>query len=86
MRQHRLYYHDACLYCIHVLGELNKLDTVVELRNILRNSNYRHQLRQGGGKQQVPCLQTITCDGQEEWLYESSAIIERLQHIAKPAV
>jgi len=81
MPKYRLYYHDACPYCIRVLSELKKMGTEVELRDVLRNSVYRHKLVQRGGRYQVPCLQIIDNDTENEWLYESAAIIARLHEV-----
>jgi glutathione S-transferase len=50
----------------------------VPLMNIHRHTKYKHQLEEGGGKVQVPCLR-IEKDGDVTWLYESDDIIQYLQ-------
>ena len=49
----------------------------VELRDT-GDRDYLLQLKNGGGKTQVPCL-LIDNDGQEQWLYESGDIIAYLK-------
>jgi len=75
-----LYYIRTCPYCIRVLFALKQLNVNVELRNLSGNRALRSELRENGGKSQVPCLK-ITKGNQIEWLYESADIIRYLKKV-----
>lgn len=75
-----LFYFQTCPYCIKVRRVLRQLRLDLELRNISTSPANRLQLVQGGGKSMVPCLRIRRTDGSYEWLYESSAISQYLEH------
>jgi glutaredoxin 2 len=64
------------------ISVVNALNIDIELKDINDNSAYREELMQGGGKRQVPCLRTITSNGESSWLYESADIIKFFQKIS----
>ncbi len=72
-----LYQLYACPFCIKTRRVLHKLNLPMELKSVAAGSPYREELEQGGGKIQVPCLR-IQQDGKDEWMYESSIIIDYL--------
>lgn len=71
-----LYHHEYCVYCHWVRDEIENLKIeCIELRDIRKQPEFAKELREEGGKQQVPCLK-ISRQGQvDEWLYESRLII-----------
>ena len=74
-----LYYYDSCPFCAMTRQAINKLDQEIELRNIQINPKHRQELIEQGGKPQVPCLRIDKANGESEWLYESTDIVEYLQ-------
>lgn len=74
-----LYQFKACPFCIKVRKELARQGMKVETRDARNNPDHRAALQAGGGKLKVPCLLIQHDDGQEEWLYESTAINSWLQ-------
>lgn len=73
-----LYQFYACPFCIKTRRALHKLNLPIQTRSASTGSPFRHELEQGGGKIQVPCLR-IEKNGNSQWMYESSAIIEYLE-------
>lgn len=72
-----LYQLYACPFCIKTRRTLHRLNLSVAVKSVAAGSPYRQELEQGGGKIQVPCLR-ISQNGKDEWMYESSDIIEYL--------
>ena len=73
-----LYQFFACPFCIKTRRALHRLNLPIQTRNATKGSVFRAELEQQGGKVQVPCLR-INQDGQDIWMYESSAIIQYLE-------
>ncbi len=73
-----LYHFPSCPYCLKVRWHIHKLNLSIELRDAQRPQHHQ-ALLQGGGMGQVPCLRIQKNPQQVEWLYESDAIIRRLQ-------
>jgi len=69
-----LYYFNECPYCQKVLSYLKQAGKTVEMRNTRESAAFKDELKQQGGKTQVPCLMI---DGKA--LYESDDIIEWFQ-------
>lgn len=69
-----LYWRPGCPYCDDVIDYMKEHTIPVQLRNI-QNAQYRKELIQIGGRQQVPCL---TIDGKP--MYESKCILRWLQN------
>lgn len=69
----KLYYFKTCPYCIRVFNflEKNNLEDKIIKKNIHKDEKAREELKNIGGKEQVPCL---FIDG--EPLYESKDIIK----------
>ena len=63
---HQLYYFATCPFCIKVRMALWKMRLQLPLRNIHSNAEYKHQLVEGGGKVQVPCLRI---EKERGWCY-----------------
>ena len=74
-QQLALYLYDTCPFCIRVKRVIRHLDLPIEERNINHSRTYKAELRNGGGKTQVPCLRIVNADGSVKWLYESRDII-----------
>ena len=72
-----LYYSPWCPFCVRVVNALKRMSVKVELRDT-GDRNFLLQLKNGGGKTQVPCL-LIDNGGQKQWLYESDDIITYLK-------
>ncbi|MEP7703529.1 glutathione S-transferase N-terminal domain-containing protein [Paraglaciecola sp. 25GB23A] len=73
-----LYQFFACPFCIKTRRALHRLNLPMEKRNATKDSAFRNELEQQGGKIQVPCLR-INEEGKETWLYESGEIIRYLE-------
>ena len=73
-----LYHFPACGYCLRVRRAIWRLNLPIELRNLSKQENWSRELRDKGGKLQVPCLQ-IRHPDHIEWLYESDDIISYLK-------
>ena len=76
-----LYQYAACPFCVKTRRAIRRLGLNIELRDAKNNPQYRAELEQQGGKQQVPCLRIQESDGSIHWLYESGDIIEFLTGI-----
>lgn len=73
-----LYHFFACPFCVKTRRAIHKLRVPIEKRSAVQGSPYRGELSHGGGKVKVPCLRIQHGDGREEWLYESSKIVDYL--------
>jgi glutaredoxin len=73
-----LYQFYSCPFCIKTRRALHKLNLPIEKRNVSRGSPYRQELIDQGGKVQAPCLR-IEKEGEVQWMYESSDIINYLE-------
>lgn len=73
-----LYQFFACPFCTKVRRAMHVMNIAVEPRDINKNSEFRKQLEQGGGRVKTPCLR-IEDQGQVRWLYESNEIIRFLE-------
>lgn len=84
-KQLKLYQFNACPFCVKVRRHLHRLNVPVESVEASQGTAGREELVREGGKKQVPCLR-IENDGEVQWLYESSAIIDWLdEQFAEPA-
>ncbi|MGH1541547.1 MAG: glutaredoxin family protein [Arenicella sp.] len=77
LQGHSLYQLYACPFCIKTRRALNKLNVSMDIRDIGKNTAYRQELNQGGGRVKVPCLR-IEQDNEVRWMYESDDIISYL--------
>ncbi len=69
-----LYHYQACPFCVKTRRQIRRLNLPIELRDAKRNPQWKQELVEKGGKEQVPCLRILGEDGGEQWLYESSDI------------
>ena len=74
-----LYQFKACSFCVKVRRSMKRQSLNIETRDAKRCQQSRDALLQGGGKVKVPCLRIEDDKGGEQWLYESSDIIDYLQ-------
>jgi glutaredoxin len=74
-----LYHFKTCPFCIKVRHEMARLSLPIELRDAQYQPKHRAALAQGGGKIQTPCLKIQDKQGNVQWMYESTAIIQYLQ-------
>jgi glutaredoxin len=74
-----LYQFKTCPFCMKVRQEIRRLSLNIELRDARNDSNNRQALLQGGGEVKVPCLKITDEQGNSQWMYESSDIIQYLQ-------
>jgi glutaredoxin len=72
-KQLTLYMSPSCPYCQKVMRYLDKIGKTVPMKNTQSDAEARKELKNIGGKSQVPCL---FIDGKA--LYESDAIIDWL--------
>ncbi len=75
----RLYQFKTCPFCIKVRRAIKRQSLNIEFLDAQHNQEHREELMQGGGKVKVPCLKIIDDEGNDNWLYESSQIIDYLQ-------
>ncbi len=73
-----LYQFEACPFCVKVRRAMKRQSVNFELRDAKNNETHRAELEQGGGRIKVPCLR-IEKQGEVEWLYESSDIVQYLE-------
>tara|TARA_R110001599_G_scaffold58216_4_gene160457 strand:+ start:1651 stop:2022 length:372 start_codon:yes stop_codon:yes gene_type:complete len=73
-----LYQFAACPFCVKVRWEIRRLGVSIEYKDAKRNAQYAKELVEGGGHLKVPCLRIEKEDGEVEWMYESSDIINFL--------
>lgn len=66
-----LFKKDACPFCQKVMGFLQANGIEIPMKDIVKNPEYKDELVEKGGKNQVPCLMIG-----EEPLYESDDIIQ----------
>ena len=74
-----LYEYRACPFCMITRRALYRLSLRIELRDALNNKQYRLELLEQGGKNQVPCLRITNDNGADTWMYESADIISFLE-------
>ena len=72
-----LFHFESCRFCLKVRSVLRKLDLDIDLKDAELPEN-RDVLLAGGGKVQVPCL-LIQAGASQQWMYESSDIIDYLE-------
>jgi len=75
-----IYEYRACPFCMKTRRALRRLSLKIELRDALHNSEHKKDLLEQGGKTQVPCLRITAEDGSDNWMYESSDIIQFLEN------
>ena len=75
-----LYEYRACPFCMITRRALYRLSLRIELRDALKNEQYKKELLEEGGKNQVPCLRITHDDGTDTWMYESADIISFLEN------
>jgi len=68
-----LYYSPSCPFSIKVLNYLKAINKTVPMKNIYASPEIKEELKNQGGKLQIPCLMI---DG--EPLYDSDQIIQWL--------
>jgi len=73
-----LYQFRTCPFCVKVRREIRRLSLDIELRDTQRDLQHRAALLQGGGQVKVPCLKITDEQGNSQWMYESSEIIQYL--------
>ena len=74
-----LYQFSTCPFCIKVRQEMRRLSLPIEKRDAQHHADHRHELLQGSGATQVPCLRITEADGQTRWLKDSAAIVTYLR-------
>lgn len=70
-----LYHMGHCPYCKKVIKVINKHGLNVEYKDLDVHEKLRQELKNGGGKVQVPCLLIEEKNQSALWMYESDAII-----------
>jgi len=76
-----LYYKPTCPYCQRVLAANEQIKAPLKLRNVLDDVTATQELREKGGKSQVPFL---VDDERNTAMYESADIIAYLTKIYAP--
>jgi len=73
-----LYQFQACPFCVKVRRYMVRHALNVELRDA-KSGVHKDALIQHGKRHKTPCLRITSKEGDDKWLYESSAIIEYFQ-------
>ena len=76
-----LYQFKTCPFCIKVRREIKRQSLNIELRDAQHDEHHRQQLLDNGGQIKVPCLKVKDKDGNENWLYESTNVIQYLKEL-----
>ena len=74
-----LYQFSTCPFCIKVRQEMRRLSLPIEKRDAQHHADHRHELLQGSGATQVPCLKITEADGKIRWLKNSNEIVAYLR-------
>lgn len=74
-----LYQYNACPFCVKVRRAIKRLNLNIEIRDAKTDQNSRDELIREGGALKVPCLRVVNEEGQVQWMYESSDIVNYLQ-------
>lgn len=74
LTDHSIYQFKACPFCVKVRRFMKANNLPIEYKDA-KVDPYRTELKENGGKIQVPCLK-IEKEGQTSWLYESNDIIK----------
>lgn len=74
-----LYQFKACPFCVKVRRAMKRYSLTIETRDAKLNEQFRQELLTQGGEIKVPCLRIEDGQGEVQWLYESSQIIEYLE-------
>ena len=82
-KSYSIYQFHTCPFCVKVRRYLRKNSLVIEIKDARGNKDHRKELKDLGGKIQVPCLRIEKDDNEIEWLYESKDIIEHLDSLIK---
>ncbi len=73
-----LYQYAACPFCVKVRRAMKRKSLLIQTRNA-KLRDVGDELKEGGGKLKVPCLQIKDQEGNVSWMYESSDIIDYLE-------
>jgi glutaredoxin len=74
-----LYQYQACPFCVKVRRAMRRQGLKIETRDVKRNETARDELLAGGGDLKVPCLRIGEGERGDQWMYESSEIINYLE-------
>jgi glutaredoxin len=74
-----LYQYQACPFCVKVRRAMKRQGLKIETRDVKRNDAAREELLAGGGDLKVPCLRIAEGERGDQWMYESSEIINYLE-------
>jgi glutaredoxin len=77
-----LYQFRTCPFCVKVRREIKRLSLNIETLDAQHDQENRTTLKNEGGQVKVPCLRITRENGEREWLYESSNIIQYLKTLA----
>ncbi|MBE9538298.1 MAG: glutathione S-transferase N-terminal domain-containing protein [Proteobacteria bacterium] len=80
-----LYQYKACPFCVKVRREMKRQSLNIETRDAKRSEAVKQELLAGGGLLKVPCLRIENNQGQVQWMYESTDIIDYLSGRFVPA-
>jgi glutaredoxin len=83
LKNYSMYEFHTCPFCVKVRRYLRKNSLNIEIRDARKNKEHRKELKDLGGKIQVPCLRIKRSNNEIEWLYESKDIIEHLDSLIK---
>ena len=76
----KLYHFESCPFCARVRSTIDSLALNIEYRDTRMDPQNSDDLLAGGGKRTVPALRIEQEDGSVQWMYESSDIMQYLNH------
>ncbi|MGF1734879.1 glutaredoxin family protein [Photobacterium satsumensis] len=74
-----LYHFVGCPYCSIAREPIDRLGIDVELRDTMKDPQYRTELINERGRGTVPVLRIINSNGEEKWMPESRDIVRYLE-------
>ena len=81
LKNHSMYQFHTCPFCVKVRRYLRKNSLNIEIRDARSDLKFRKELKEFGGKTQVPCLRIEKSQNDIAWLYESDDIISYFDKI-----
>jgi glutaredoxin len=74
-----LYQYKTCPFCMKVRQEISRLSLDIKRVDAQHPGTDRDTLTREGGQTKVPCLKITDAAGNNQWLYDSTMIVEYLR-------
>ena len=77
----KLYQFQQCPFCVKTRRNIRRLGLNIETRDARNNAQWKNELINQGGQYKVPSLRIENDDSDDQWIYESNAIIQHLEQL-----